>query len=225
MSSQAFGIILVNKPKGMTSHDVVDVARSRLGIRKIGHAGTLDPMATGLLILLIGRATKLSNRFVEFDKEYEATMTLGKKTTTGDAEGEVIAESPIDGIDETKIREVFSRFVGEIEQVPPMVSALRYRGKRLYELARKGIEVERPPRKVTIYKLEITRIELPEIDFVVACSKGTYIRKLCEDIGDALGCGAYQSRLHRTRIGPFKVEDAVSIDEINESAIRPVYLN
>ncbi len=224
MPSRAFGIMLVNKPKGMTSHDVVDIARSRLGIRKIGHAGTLDPMATGLLILLIGRATKLSSRFMEFDKEYEATMTLGKKTNTGDAEGEVIAESSIEGITEDKIRSVVSRFVGEIEQVPPMVSALRYKGRRLYELARKGIEVERPPRKVKIYKLEITRIDLPEVDFIVSCSKGTYVRKLCEDIGDALGCGAYQSRLNRIRIGPFKVEDAVSVDEIDETAIRPIYL-
>lgn len=223
MSSQAFGIMLVNKPNGMTSHDVVDVARKRLGLRKIGHAGTLDPMATGLLVLLIGRATKLSNRFVEFDKEYEATMTLGKKTNTGDMEGEVIAEFQVDGMTEKKIREVFSQFVGEIEQVPPMVSALRHQGRRLYELARKGIVVERPPRKVKIYKLDITRIALPQIDFVVACSKGTYIRKLCEDIGDLLGCGAYQSRLHRTRIGPFRVEEAVPVEEINESAIRPIY--
>ncbi len=224
MSSQAFGIMLVNKPKGITSHDVVDVARKRLGLRKIGHAGTLDPMATGLLVLLIGRATKLSNRFVEFDKEYEATMTLGKKTDTGDAEGKVIAEFQIgDDITEEKIKGVFSRFVGEIEQVPPMVSALRHRGKRLYELARKGIVVERPPRRVKVYKLDITRIALPQVDFIVACSKGTYIRKLCEDIGDSLGCGAYQSRLHRTRIGPFRVEEAVPVEEINESAIRPIY--
>ncbi len=223
MSSRHFGMILVNKPKGMTSHDVVDAARQRLGIRKIGHAGTLDPMATGLLILLVGRATKLASRFVDLDKEYEATMFLGKKTDTCDAEGKVIEERPVN-VSEEDIRRVFSQFVGEISQVPPMVSAIRYKGKRLYELARKGIVVERPPRKVKIHKLEIKRIAIPEVDFVVACSKGTYIRKLCEDIGDALGCGAYQSRLHRIRIGPFHIDEAVSVDQINESVIRPIYL-
>ena len=223
MSSRLSGILLINKPKGMTSHDVVDFARKRLGIRKIGHAGTLDPMATGLLILLVGQATKLSNRFSGLDKAYEATMQLGKITSTGDAEGEVIEEREVK-VTEEDVREVFGNFIGEIEQIPPMVSAIRHKGKRLYELARKGVVVERKPRKVKIYELEIKRIEIPEIEFFVSCSKGTYIRKLCEDIGEALGCGAYQSRLHRVRIGDFSVDEAISLDEINESSLRPIYL-
>ncbi len=223
MSSHLCGIMLVDKKKGITSHDVVDIARKRLGIRKIGHAGTLDPMATGLLILLIGKATKLSSRFADLEKEYEATLVLGKRTNTCDADGKVIEEKDV-LISEKDIKDVVSNFIGEIEQIPPMVSAIRYKGKRLYELARKGIEVERKPRKVKIYSLEVTRIEIPEVDFVVRCSKGTYIRKLCEDIGIALGCGAYQSKLRRIRIGDFKVDDAVSTDDINESAVRPIYL-
>ncbi len=223
MSFPLSGILLVNKPKGMTSHDVVDAARAALGIRKIGHAGTLDPMATGLLILLVGSATKLSNRFSGLDKDYEATMCLGKITSTGDAEGKILEERPVE-VSEEDVRAAFERFVGEIEQVPPMVSAIRHKGKRLYELARKGIVVERKPRRVTIYKLEITRLNLPEIDFFVSCSKGTYIRKLCEDIGEALGCGAYQSRLHRVRIGNFHITDAVNVEDINEDSVRPLYL-
>ena len=223
MSSRLSGYILVNKPKGMTSHDVVDAARNALGIRKIGHAGTLDPMATGLLILLIGHATKLSSRFSGLDKSYEATMCLGRKTTTADAEGDIIEERPVN-VSEADVREVFSKFVGEMEQIPPMVSAIRHKGKRLYELARKGVVVERKPRKVVVKQLDITRLEIPEIDFVVSCSKGTYIRKLCEDIGDMLGCGAYQSRLHRTRIGDFSINDSVAISDINENSLRPIYL-
>ncbi len=222
MSSHLCGIVLVNKPKGITSHDVVDVARGRLGIRKIGHAGTLDPMATGLLILLVGKATKLSSRFSQFDKQYEATLHLGIRTDTADAEGKVIEEREV-SVSESQIKEAFSKFVGEIEQVPPMVSAIRYKGKRLYELARKGIVVPRPPRRVTIYELKITEINLPYVSFVVTCSKGTYIRKLCEDIGELLGCGAHQCRLHRIRIGPFSVKEAIELEELDESSIRPIY--
>ena len=223
MSFPPCGIILVNKPKGMTSHDVVDFARNRLGIRKIGHAGTLDPMATGLLILLVGKATKLSSRFAELDKEYEATLHLGVRTDTGDAEGKIIEERPV-AVSEKEIYEAFSRFIGEIEQVPPMISAIRYKGRRLYELARKGITIPRSPRKVKIYRLEVNHIDLPEVSFTVACSKGTYIRKLCEDIGELLGCGAYQSRLHRLRIGSFSVKEAIELEELNEDSIRQIYL-
>ncbi len=216
------GLLLVNKPSGMTSHDVVDFVRKKFEIKKVGHAGTLDPMATGLLIILIGKATKLSNRFSGMDKAYESRLTLGVKTDSADSMGKIIEERPVN-VSEEDIRDVFSRFVGEIEQVPPMVSAIRHKGKRLYELARKGITVERPKRKVKIYSLEIKNIDIPNIDFEVSCSKGTYIRTLCEDIGEALGCGGHQSRLHRTRIGDLTVEMARDLDDIDESAVQQFY--
>lgn len=206
------GILLVDKPKGMTSHDVIDFVRRNFDIVKAGHAGTLDPSATGLLVVLIGKATKLSSRFLGEDKEYEAVMTLGKRTHTGDAEGRVLQERPASGISEERIRGVFAGFEGETDQVPPMVSALHHKGRRLYELARKGKEVPREPRRITIMELRIDSIELPDIRFTVRCSKGTYIRKLCDDIGETLGCGAHLSGLRRLKAGEFAVEDSVSIE-------------
>ncbi len=216
------GILLINKPSGMTSHDVVDFVRKRFGMRKVGHAGTLDPMATGLLIVLLGKATKLSNRFSGLDKAYESRLTLGVRTDSADSMGNVIEERPVE-VAEEDIKRVFSEFVGEMEQVPPMVSAIRHKGKRLYELARKGITVERPKRKVKIYSLDIVNIDIPDIDFVVSCSKGTYIRTLCEDIGERLGCGGHQSRLHRIRIGNLTVDMARDLEDIDESAVQRFY--
>lgn len=205
------GILLVDKPAGMTSHDVVDLIRRQFDIKKAGHAGTLDPAATGLLVVLIGKATKLSSKFTSGDKEYEAVMTLGRRTDSGDAEGEILSESDFRGITEERIREAFRSFEGETEQIPPMFSAVRHKGKRLYELARKGKEVPREPRKIRIEKLRIDKIALPVVHFIVRCSKGTYIRKLCDDIGNKLGCGAHLSGLRRVSSGEFSLKDSTAM--------------
>ncbi|MFC1703731.1 tRNA pseudouridine(55) synthase TruB [Candidatus Omnitrophota bacterium] len=217
---QMEGILIIDKPSGITSHDVVDCVRRKLHMRKIGHAGTLDPIATGILVLLVGKATKLFSRFVNFDKTYEATLTLGKTTTTGDIQGKVMKEYPYQHINEHQVREAASRFVGEIEQVPPMVSAIKHKGNRLYKLARRGLSVRRTPRKITIYELHILKFATPEADFSARCSKGTYIRKLGEDIGDSLGVGGFISRIRRIGLGPFTIRDAVQLDQVNESHIR-----
>lgn len=214
------GILIVDKPIGITSHDVVNSVRKKLGIRKVGHAGTLDPIATGLLIILVGKLTKFFNKFVNFDKEYIATLTLGTSTDTGDALGKVIASKPYENISQKKIEEVFRSFIGDIEQVPPMVSALKYKGKRLYSLAKKGISVPRQARKIKIYTLEIQKIYLPNVDFQITCSKGTYIRKLGEDIGELLGCGGHISKIRRMAIGPFRIEDAINLEEVDENLLR-----
>lgn len=216
------GIILVDKPKGITSHDVVDFVRKKLKIKRIGHAGTLDPLAEGLLIILVDKSTSLFSQFVNFDKEYIGVLKLGEVTTTGDSQGKSIKSANYENISEAKIREVFSLFQGEIEQIPPMISALRVKGKRLYRLARKGIEVQRRPRKIRIYSLKILDIHLPLIEFYTRCSKGTYIRKLAEDIGEELGCGAHIVKIKRVSIGPFKLEQAVKLDNIDESYLRKV---
>ncbi len=214
------GILIIDKPIGVTSHDVVDIARKKLKTRRVGHSGTLDPVATGVLVLLIGRATKLFSKFVHFDKEYEATLRLGIVTTTGDSEGEIVSEKPVTGISEDQIRHVFAQFIGERQQVPPMVSAIKHKGKRLYDLARKGIEVERRARPIKIYTLTITRMELPEIDFFVKCSKGTYVRRLGEEIGEILGCGGFISRIRRVSLGLFHIKDSIKVEDINESHLR-----
>ena len=218
--SDVDGILLVDKPAGMTSHDVVDLIRRRFDIKKVGHAGTLDPAATGLLVILAGKATKLSSKFTSGDKEYEAVMTLGRKTDSGDTEGKVLAEAGYAHITTEKIREVFRGFEGETGQVPPMFSAIQIKGKRLYQLARKGEEVPREPRKINIKELRITKIELPHVHFTVRCSKGTYIRKLCDDIGDRLGCGGHLSFLRRTASGEFILKDSIDIAGL-KSISRP----
>ncbi len=215
------GLILINKPKGITSHDVVDAIRRKFSIRKVGHAGTLDPEATGLLPILVGRYTKLFGEFMKFDKEYLGIMKLGEVTTTGDSQGEITETRAWQDVDDGKILAVCREFRGEIEQVPPMVSALRIKGKRLYKLARRGIEVERQPRRITIFQLDVQRIEPPLVEFHVKCSKGTYIRKLAEDIGKRLGCGAHVVSITRTAIGPFRLEDAVSLDECGQEDLKP----
>jgi len=213
------GILVVDKPGGMTSHDVVDFIRRHFKIEKAGHAGTLDPAATGVLVIMIGKATKRSSELTGEDKEYEATLTLGRKTHSGDAEGQVLFESDVSKITEEDVRRAFKSFEGEIKQIPPMVSALRYKGKRLYELARKGKEVPREPRKIHIKELRIKKIEVPNIDFFVACSKGTYIRKLCDDIGDKLGCGGFLSYLRRVRAGEFTLDKSVDMDKLKSFSI------
>ncbi len=208
------GILIVDKPSGMTSHDVVDFIRKNFGIKKAGHAGTLDPAVTGVLIVLVGKATKLSARFANDDKEYEATLTLGKKTDSGDAEGNLLFEGDFKKITARQIKDIFDSFKGRIEQVPPMVSALKFRGKRLYELARNGKVVPRQPRVVHIKELKIKNIDIPYVYFSVVCSKGTYIRKLCDDIGDRLGCAGHLSYLRRLRSGEFTLERSITVEKL-----------
>ncbi|MDD5006137.1 MAG: tRNA pseudouridine(55) synthase TruB [Candidatus Omnitrophica bacterium] len=214
------GIIIIDKPAGMTSFDIVQTIRRRFKIKRVGHCGTLDPLATGLLIMLLGKDTKLFSKFSTFDKVYKATLELGLTTSTGDCEGKVLRRCGVDNISISEIEKVFKEFMGEITQVPPMFSALKYRGKKLYELARLGIEVPRKKRQVNIYDLKICDFHSPYVDFYVHCSKGTYIRTLAHDIGAQLGCGACIVKIRRTLLGPFNIKDAITIDRLDESHIR-----
>jgi tRNA pseudouridine55 synthase len=207
-------MLLVDKPKGWTSFDVVNKIRHLFQVRRVGHAGTLDPMATGLLIVCSGRKTKELGQFMGLEKEYEAEMVLGGRTESYDAETPVVEERSTGGITEEAIREVLARFVGKQSQLPPMWSAVKVKGRPLYAYARKGLEVERRPREMEILRLTATRIEIPLVAFSVACTKGTYVRTLVQDMGAALGCGAYLTALRRTRIGPYRVEEAVTVEEL-----------
>ncbi|MDB6076630.1 MAG: tRNA pseudouridine synthase [Akkermansiaceae bacterium] len=208
------GVLLVDKAPEMTSHDVVAIARRALGTKKIGHCGTLDPMATGLLMLVIERATKIQDLLMSEDKEYVGTMTLGKTTSTQDRQGEVLEEKEVADFSAAEIDAAFGAFTGAFEQIPPMVSAIKKDGVPLYKLARKGQEVVREPRPVTVVKYDISRIALPEIDFTVNCSKGFYVRTYAHDIGAKLGCGAHLSALRRTRSGRFTLDRAVTVDQL-----------
>jgi tRNA pseudouridine55 synthase len=223
-SNVAEGMILVNKPPGPTSHDIVDIARKRLKIRKIGHAGTLDPLAEGLLILLVGRYTKLFSKFSDFDKEYAGILKLGEVTSTGDSQGEIIKTGEYRNITQEQIKDAFASFAGESEQIPPMVSAVRINGKRLYNLARKGITVERKPRKINITSIGVDKINLPSVEFHLRCSKGTYVRKIAEDVGEKLSCGAHMTKILRLAIGPFSLADSVAPNEITLSSLRTASL-
>ncbi len=215
------GILIVNKPVGITSHDVVDFVRGKFHMRRVGHAGTLDPLATGVLIVLLGQSTKLFERFVAFDKSYRATLRLGLKTTTADIMGKTIVERPTENIDCFQVQEVFKKFTGDIEQTPPMVSAVKHKGERLYKMAWKGQHVERTPRQVRINDLKVLRFASPEVEFFMSCSKGTYVRQLAEDVGEMLGCGACIAQIERTRVGHFDIKDSVSLENLNESHVRP----
>ena len=213
------GIILIDKPQGWTSHDVVGKLRGILNERRIGHSGTLDPLATGLLVVFIGRATR-AVEFAEADrKEYVAGLRLGMSTDTQDITGRIISKET-DIPDEPEVRIAIERFRGELEQIPPMYSAVKIGGKKLYELARKGESIERKPRHITIFGLEITGRSDNDYILDVVCSKGTYIRTLCHDIGAALGCGGCMSSLRRTKSGVFSVDNAYTIAEIQEAADR-----
>lgn len=206
----------------MTSHDVVGLARKRLGIKKIGHCGTLDPMATGLLILVVGRATKIQDLLMSEDKEYEGTITLGISTDTQDKEGQVLEEKPVAEFTEAQIQEPFETMKGDFYQIPPMVSAIKRDGVPLYKLARQGKTVEREPRLVHVYAYKILRVALPEIDFRVLCSKGFYVRTYADEVGKHLGCGGHLSALRRTRSGNFNLERAVTVSAMRE--LGPVEL-
>lgn len=211
------GIIVINKPEGRSSHDMVYFVRRLLGIKKVGHTGTLDPDATGVLPICIGKATKAADMLTASDKAYRAVMVFGMTTDTLDASGEVLTEQPVD-FSREDLEKVIDGFIGEVEQIPPMFSAIKKDGKKLYELARQGITVERKVRKVNIFDIKLNWFDekngMAEID--VFCSKGTYIRTLCEDIGMKLGCGAYMNSLVRTKSAGFCIEESYTCDTLNE---------
>lgn len=212
------GILVVDKAPGMTSFDVVALARLRLGASRVGHAGTLDPDASGVLPLLIGEATKLMPYLGEQDKEYLTTIRLGTVTDTLDLSGRVLATAAVPELDAEALGRATQAFVGRIHQVPPMFSALHHEGRRLYELAREGREVPRAPREVVVWSIAVEAVELPAITLRIVCGKGTYVRALAADLGQALGCGAALERLVRTRVGPFALADAVSTQDVETSA-------
>jgi tRNA pseudouridine55 synthase len=216
------GILLIDKPEGITSHDVVDIVRKKINLQHIGHAGTLDPIATGLLIILVGRATKQFSRFVNFDKEYVAILRLGAQTDSGDSQGKIIATSDYQQITEERVSAVLKALEGKIENIPPMVSAIKHKGKPLYVLARKGITVERKARLVNIYQLKRLKFSLPDIEFQIKCSKGTYIRSLGEEIARRLDSLGHITWIRRTAIGPYSVSDAKKIDSFDEDDIRTI---
>lgn len=211
------GIVLLNKPKGLTSNTAMQKVRRALGVRKAGHTGTLDPMATGMLPICIGRATRLCSYFLDVDKTYRATIQLGEQTSTGDAEGEVVMTKPLPELTEELIQGVFEKFTGQISQIPPMYSALKHEGKKLYELARKGVEIEREPRKITIYHLELEAFDHHSITINVRCSKGTYIRVLGEDIAGALGTCGHLTMLERTACAGFEPTQMHTLEEITDN--------
>ena len=216
-------MLLIDKPAGWTSFDVVNFVRSRFNVPKVGHCGTLDPAATGLLVLMLGAFTRKSEFFSGDDKSYEGTLELGRVTDSGDLDGEVVREADFSGVTEAAVRTAFAKFTGEQLQTPPMVSAVKVGGKKLYELARKGVEIEREPRKIVISRFELVKFAPPYCDFAVDCSKGTYIRTLCADVGEALGCGGVLAKLRRTRSGRFSVADALPLEtlkNLDQNAFR-----
>lgn len=208
------GILIVNKPQGMTSHDVVDTVRRLFGTRKVGHAGTLDPMATGVLIALIGKGTKCSQALSADEKEYSATLTLGGRSSTGDAWGKIESTGMPRIFTDEEIISAFKSFEGEIDQVPPAYSAKKINGVKMYQLARRGQKIDIKPSRIFIKEISVTDIDLPNISFNLTCSKGTYVRQICVDIGELLGCGGYLSRLDRTRSGNFAISQARSLDSL-----------
>ena len=208
------GVLLIDKAPGMTSHDVVAIVRNRLATQKVGHCGTLDPFATGLLLIVVGRGTKIQDLLMSEDKEYVGTMKLGEVTNTQDRDGEVIETHAVGTLDKSVIEAAFAKFHGDFYQIPPMVSAIKKEGVPLYKLAREGKVIEREPRCVHVYAHEIRKIHLPEIDFRVICSKGFYVRTYAHDIGQELGCGAHLAGLRRTKSGRFTVEGAVTIEAL-----------
>jgi tRNA pseudouridine55 synthase len=214
------GILLLDKPHGISSNHALQRIKRLFDAAKAGHTGSLDPLATGLLPLCLGYTTKFSAFLLDADKRYRVTVRLGVTTSTADAEGEITATAPTDGVTEAALREVIGRYIGSIEQLPPMYSAVKHQGQRLYKLAREGKEVERTPRTIQIYALDLVRFDLPEIELDVHCSKGTYVRTLAEDIGAGLGCGGHVSALRRTGVGPY-VEGGirfVSVDDVEAAA-------
>jgi tRNA pseudouridine55 synthase len=216
------GVLLIDKPDGMTSHDVVDRVRHKLKMKRVGHAGTLDPNATGLLIILVGKATKLSQFLMGLDKTYEGVITLGIETTTQDAEGEVVKEGTVPELTEEQIKTELKAFEGDQYQTPPMFSAKKQDGVPLYKLARKGKTVEREPRFIHISSFKLDKWESPDIEFTLSCSKGTYVRTVANDLGEKLGCGGYLKELRRTDIERFRIEDSIELEAFEELPIEEI---
>ncbi len=218
MAPEQSGFMIIDKPADISSARVVAIVKRLLGARKVGHTGTLDPFATGLLICPVHQATKLARFFLHGNKTYDALLHLGVRTDTLDAQGEIIGRSPVPTISEETIRAAFQRFEGDILQTPPAYSALKHKGRPLYEYARKGVPVSKPPRRVHIASIRVREIEPPEIRFTVSCSGGVYIRSLASDVGDALGCGAHLTALRRTESGGFSIEEAMPLDRLERLA-------
>lgn len=213
------GVLLLDKPHGISSNGALQQVKRLYQAAKAGHTGNLDPIATGLLPVCLGEATKFSQYLLDANKTYQARMKLGQTTTTGDSEGDVLAQKPVN-IHLAQIEKLLPQFTGELSQVPPMYSALKHQGKALYTYARAGIDIERPPRNITIYSLSIDEFSGDELVITVSCSKGTYIRVLSEDIGNALGCGAHLIELRRTEIGKFKIADALTIPQLEAMSLE-----
>lgn len=211
------GILLVDKPTGPTSHDVVSLVKRQFRLEKVGHTGTLDPIATGLLVLTLGKATKLTEKLTAQSKDYVTTLLLGMTSDTQDVHGKILSQAGEVRATEKQVRDAISSFKGEQEQIPPMFSAVKQNGKKLYELARKGQVVERQPKKITLFDIQIREMNLPRISIFVSCSKGTYIRTLCHDIGEKLGCGGVMYSLRRTRLGPFEMDQARPLRDLLEA--------
>ncbi len=216
------GVLLVDKPSGLTSHDVVYRLRRKLQMKKIGHAGTLDPMATGVLVMLIGKATRISQYLMSVDKVYEGEATLGVVTDSQDAEGEVMETRPVPGLTEAQVREVMKTFLGDQYQTPPMHSAIKIGGVPLYKMARKGEEVEREPRFIRVAAFDLLTLALPKLTFDLHCTKGTYVRTIAHDLGQKLGCGAHLSALRRTSSGRFKIAQCLPLDEIEQLSLAEI---
>ncbi|MGZ0656811.1 tRNA pseudouridine(55) synthase TruB [Coraliomargarita sp. W4R53] len=212
------GILLVDKPQGITSHDVVAKMRRVFHMKKVGHAGTLDPMATGMLLILIGKATKASQYLMSMDKEYAGRVKLGVITDSQDADGEITEERPVPELTEEQVKAEMKTFMGDQYQTPPMFSAKKINGQKLYKLARQGITVPREPRVIHISRFDITKFELPEISFIVGTSKGAYVRTIAHDLGERFGCGGHLNELRRTAVGQFRIENASTIEELENMA-------
>lgn len=221
-SNDLEGVLLIDKPSGMTSHDVVDRVRHHLKMKRVGHAGTLDPNATGLMIILVGKATKLSQYLMGLDKVYEGVITLGRATTTQDVEGETIEEHPVADFAEEQLREAMQGFVGDQYQIPPMFSAKKQDGVALYKLARKGKTVEREPRFIHVASFVLDAWSKPDLEFTMKCSKGTYVRTVAHDLGQKLGCGAFLKELRRTDIERFRIEDSLELEALEDLSLDDV---
>lgn len=209
------GILLVDKPRDHTSHDVIARLRGKLRMKRIGHAGTLDPMATGLLVVLVGKATAVSQYLVSLDKEYVGTLKLGETTNSQDADGEILVTRPVPALTEAEVRAAIKTMVGDQYQMPPMFSAIKVGGVPLYKLARKGEEIAREPRFIRVIEWELTRFAPPELEFRVRCTKGTYVRTLAHDLGEKFGCGAHLTSLRRTATDKLRLDRALTLDQIN----------
>ncbi|MCX8109166.1 MAG: tRNA pseudouridine(55) synthase TruB [Verrucomicrobiae bacterium] len=213
------GALLVDKPRGPTSHDVVDAIRKRFKIQKVGHCGTLDPNADGLLVIVLGRGTKLSDKLMSADKVYSGTIKLGETTDTYDADGTIVSSAPVPPITLEQLNEVAHEFIGDLMQTPPMVSAAKVGGVPLYKLARKGIEIERKPRLVHVYDFQFTDYQEPVAAFRIVCTKGTYVRSIAHEFGQKIGCGAHLANLRRLQIGRFSVDNAIPFSQVLELSI------